>query len=289
MNSLYKTEQGKTEILGLYEEKLNDLNIQFVYKTVETRFGATNIIITGDQSKPPIIVIHGSNGCAPIALETYGDLKDSFCVYAVDVLAQPNKSAETRLSMKDDSYGQWMNEVISQLELNNVTLAGFSFGGLVILKTLINNEEKIKEVVLSAPAYIVNGNPLRALFKFFIPMKRYMKTGKSKYLDRFLDSAFTEKDDFAFEFLAQVFIHFEMDFSPVPIIKTHEASKIQTPITLIGAGQDIIFPGTKMIKRAKKIFPSLKQTLLLADSKHVQNAKDNAQIAKLIQKSMDRS
>ncbi|MFT5860321.1 MAG: hypothetical protein ACI865_002431, partial [Flavobacteriaceae bacterium] len=61
-----------------------------------------------------------------------------------------------------------------------------------------------------------------------------------------------------------------------------EASKIQTPITLIGAENDIIFPGGKMIKRAKKIFPSLKHTLLLSNSKHVQNKNDNSIIASLI-------
>ena len=137
MNSLFKSLSGKTEIIGLYDKKLAELNIQFVEKIIETSFGATNVLIRGDQSKPPLVIIHGSNGCAPIALETYSDLKDSFCLYAVDVLAQPNKSAETRLSMKDDSYGQWMNEVIDKLELKNVVhkkmkeltthIAGLSF------------------------------------------------------------------------------------------------------------------------------------------------------------------
>ena len=268
--------------MKLYDEKLTELNISYAHKLIDTDFGKTNIIVAGNQSKPSIILIHGSNGCAPVALETYSELIDSFSVYTVDVLAQPNKSAETRLSMKDDSYGQWMNQLIDSLALDNVTLAGFSFGGLVILKTLINNEHKIKEVFLSAPAYVVNGNPLTALIKFFIPMKRYMKTKKTKYLERFLDSAFTEKDDFAHDYLAAVFTHFKMDFTPVPVIKTTEASKIQTPITLIAAESDIIFPGVKMIKRAKKIFPSLKHTLLLKNSKHVQNKKDNLIISNLI-------
>lgn len=282
MESLYTSENDKQQILSLYDIKLAELNIQYTHRTIETSFGTTNVIVAGDPSKPPLLIIHGSNGCAPVALETYIDLMDSFSVYAIDVLAQPNKSAETRLSMKDDSYGQWMNEVIDSLKVENVTLAGFSFGGLVILKTLINDESKVKEVFLSAPAYIVNGNPLKALFKFFIPMKRYMKTKKTKYLERFLDAAFSEKDEFAYNSLALVFTHFTMDFTPVPVIKTIEASKIKTPITLIAAGNDIIFPGKKMIKRAKKIFPSLKHTLLLKDSKHVQNKKDNSVIASLI-------
>lgn len=282
MQSLYKSEKSKQEILKLYDKKLEELNIDYSYKVVDTSYGQTNIIVAGDPSKPPIILVHGSNGCAPVALETYIDLIDSFAVYSVDVLAQPNKSAETRLSMKDDSYGKWMNEIIDQLELNDVSIAGFSFGGLVILKTLIYNESKVKQVFLSAPAYIVNGNPIKALFKFFIPIKRYMKTQDAKYLQRFLDASFSERDEFAYQSLALVFNNFEMDFTPVPVIDSKDASRIQTPITLIGAAKDIIFPGAKMIKRAKKIFPSLRNTVLLEDSKHVQNKTDNQMISNLI-------
>jgi pimeloyl-ACP methyl ester carboxylesterase len=282
MQSLYKSEFGKNEILNLYNQKLKELEIEYKYRVIDTDFGKTNIIVAGDSTKPPLIIIHGSNGCAPIALETYPTLSKKFQIFAIDVLAQPNKSAETRLSMKDNSYGLWINELINKLELKNVTMAGFSFGGLIILKTLIQNESNIKEVFLSAPAFIVNGNPLIALFKIFIPMKRYIKTKKTKYLEKFLESLFSEKDEFAHNYLSKVFLYFNMDFSPVPVIKKEEALFIKTPITLIVAKKDIIFPGIKMMKRANKIFPSLKNTLLLEDSKHVQNRKDNTKIEKLI-------
>lgn len=282
MQSLYKSESGKNEILNLYNQKLKELEIEYKYRVIDTDFGKTNIIIVGDLTKPPLMIIHGSNGCAPIALETYPTLSKKFQIFAIDVLAQPNKSAETRLSMKDNSYGLWINELINKLELKNVTIAGFSFGGLIILKTLIQNESNIKEVFLSAPAFIVNGNPLIALFKIFIPMKRYIRTQKTKYLEKFLESLFSEKDEFAHNYLSKVFLYFNMDFSPIPVIKKEEALSIKTPITLIVAKKDIIFPGVKMMKRANKIFPSLKNTLLLEDSKHVQNRRDNTKIEKLI-------
>ncbi|MBL4593007.1 MAG: alpha/beta hydrolase [Flavobacteriales bacterium] len=282
MNSLYKSELGKKEIINLYNKKLNELDLEYRSKLIDTDFGKTNVIIIGDSTKPPLMIIHGSNGCAPIALETYPNLYKEFQVFAIDVLAQPNKSDETRLSMKDTSYGLWMNDLVNQLELKNVTLVGFSFGGLIILKTLIQNERNIKEVFLSAPAFIVNGNPLIALFKIFIPMKRYIRTKKAKYLEKFLATLFSEKDEFALNYLSKIFIYFNMDFSPVPIIKKEDAQGIKTPITLIAAKQDILFPGEKMIKRANKIFPSLKNTLLLEDSKHVQNRRDNTKIEKLI-------
>ncbi|MEH6618195.1 alpha/beta hydrolase [Maribacter arcticus] len=282
MQSLYKSETGKVEILNLYNQKLEGLNINYQYQDVETSFGKTNVIIVGDASKPPILIVHGSNGCAPIALETYSGLEVHFQVFAVDVLAQPNKSAETRLSMKNDDYGKWLHEVIDNLKLKEVTLAGFSFGGLVILKALEFKDANIKEVFLTAPAYLVDGNPLKALFKVFIPIKRYIKTKKVTYVERFLNELFTEKDAFAIEFLSKVFLHFKIDFSPVPNIKTQAAKSIKTAITLIAAKNDLMFPGEKMIKRANKIFPSLKKTILLEQSKHVQNSDDNKRIVNLI-------
>ncbi len=275
---MFKSKKGKSEILRLYDKKLESLNLDFEYLTVQTSFGKTNIIATGDPANPPIIIVHGSNGCAPIALETYANLHNTFRVYAVDVLAQPNKSADTRLSMKDDSYGKWMNEIIADLKIESITMAGFSFGGLIILKTLEYDESRIKEVYLSAPAYVVNGNPLKAIFKVFIPMKRYMKTKRIKYVEKFLSHLFTDRDEFAIEFLSKVFLEFEMDFTPVPVIDAKAAKEITTPITLFAAQNDILFPGNKMIKRATKIFPSLKKSTLLEHSKHVQNKEQNKQI-----------
>jgi alpha-beta hydrolase superfamily lysophospholipase len=226
--------------------------------------------------------VHGSNGCAPVALETYPNLSRKFRVYAVDVIAQPNKSAETRPSMKDESYGKWMYDIIMKLNLDSVTMAGFSFGGLVILKTLEHNESKIREVYLSAPAYIVNGNPLQALLKVFVPMKRFMKSKKTRHLEKFLSNLFTERDEFALAFLEKVIPGFEMDFTPVPLIDSRKAKNITTPITLFAAKEDILFPGKKMLKRASKIFPSLKESKLFEKSKHVQNKAQNKIIEEAI-------
>lgn len=281
---MFKSQKGKEEILQLYDAKLESLNVNYDYITLQTSFGITKIVATGNPKNPPIIVVHGSNGCAPIALETYSNLHKKYRVFAVDVLAQPNKSAETRLSMKDDSYGVWMNEIISILGISSVTLAGFSFGGLIILKTLEYNETSIKEVYLTAPAYIVNGNPFKALFNVFIPMKRYMKTKNVKYVEKFLSQLFTDRDEFAIEFLSKVFLEFEMDFTPVPIITAKKAGKITTPINLFAAQDDIMFPGNKMIKRAAKIFPSLRKSTLIEQSKHVQNKEQNEMIEREIMK-----
>lgn len=282
MTSLYKTPESKKEILALYQAKLESLNIDYTEEDVDTQFGLSHVIITGDAGKPPLILVHGSNGCAPIALDVYPNLAKHYQVFAVDVIAQPNKSAETRPSMKDASYGIWLNEVITALGLSNVTLVGFSLGGFIIWKTLLADESKIKQAYLIAPVGIVSGNPLRAILEMFLPMKRFIRTQNPHDLDRVLDALFSERDDFAAPFLEQVLPNFDLDFSPIPLIKEREAKRISKPITVIAAEHDLMGSGEKLLRRAKKLFPSLKQTKLLKGSKHVQSVQDNQRVETLI-------
>lgn len=280
--SLYNSPESKAVVLDLYDQKLNEWPHAYTIKDIDSTFGQTRIIITGDSNKPPLVLVHGSNGCAPVALSVYPNLIKHFCVYAVDVLGQPNRSAEVALPYKGSDYGQWLNDVLKKLNLEQVVLLGFSLGGMIITKALVEDQQRIKSAYLAAPAGIVSGNPLKGIFKLFLPMKKYIKTKKEVYLKQFLDAMFTEEDPFALAFMGAVLPNYKLDFSPIPNLSVKEAQGIQTPISVIGSGQDLIFPGAKMLKRAKKLFPNLQTALLLPTAKHVPNTTDNARIEALI-------
>lgn len=285
MNSFFDSKQAKKEVEELYQNKLDELSIGYEFLKIETSFGDTNLILTGQADKPPLVLLHGSNGCAPVAIEALIGLVKYYRIYAIDVVGQPNLSAGFRPSMKNDDYGKWMYEILTRLNIQKAILVGISFGGLISWKTLAFHEKRISKAFLIVPAGIVNGNPLKALWKVFLPMKLFKWRKDVKYVHQFLSALFTEEDNFAVSYLSKVFLHFDMDFSPIPSIKKEEAQKIRTPINIIGAKYDLFFPGEKMIKRARAIFPSLKEALLLENSKHVPNQEDNDRIVKLIQNS----
>jgi pimeloyl-ACP methyl ester carboxylesterase len=184
--------------------------------------------------------------------------------------------------MKDDTYGKWMYEILSRLGVRNALLVGISFGGFVALKTLMFDEKRIAKAFLIVPAGIVNGNPLKSLLKVFLPMKRYKKWKKIKYVRQFLGELFSEKDEFAEAFLSNVFLNYTMDFSPIPLITKKEAQDIKTPLTIFAAEKDLLFPGRKMLKRANKVFPSFTDGILLHNSKHVPSHQTNSNISTFI-------
>ena len=278
----FKSKEGRETILELYNQKINDLSVNYSEKLLETKFGTTNVIIVGDTNLPPLLLLHGTGGCAPQILDSFPNLASKYCVYAVDVLAQPNKSAENRLDMKSLDYGKWLIEIIIKLRLKEVSLVGFSFGGFISLKALEFNETSIKQAFLIAPVYIVNGNPLVGVFKMFLPLKKFIKTNNQKHIKKVMGALFSEYDDFALTYMSATFQHCNMDFSPLPIISRDTAKSIKTPITIFACEKDIMFPGKKMIKRAKRIFPSLEEVILLEGSKHVPNATNLKKTEKII-------
>lgn len=280
--SLYDSPAAKAAVIALYEEKLAQWPLPYQEQQVTTSFGQTHVIATGAADLPPLVLVHGANGCTPVALEVYPNLAQHFRVYGVDVPGQPNKSAEVALPYQGPAHGQWLNEVLEQLDLEEVVLVGFSLGGMVIMKALVEEEKRVKAAYLAAPAGLVSGNPFKAIFQLFLPMKKYIKTQQEVALKKFLAAMFTEEDPFALAFMGQVLPHYQLDFSPIPNLSAQEAQKIQTPITVIGSGQDLLFPGKKLLKRAQKIFPNLQTTLLLPNAKHVPNAADNKKIEELI-------
>lgn len=270
----FKSKKGKEKILTLYNQKLKELNIEYSEKLVETKFGLTNVITAGDFKNPALVLIHGTGGCAPQILDSFPNLASKYSVNAIDVLAQPNKSAENRLDMKSLDYGKWLIELIIKLRLKDVTLVGFSFGGLISLKALEVNEAPIKEVFLVAPVYVVNGNPFQNMIKMYLPLRSFIKTHNPEKIEKVIESLFTEYDDFAQEFMSSTFKYCHMDFSPLPTISKQSAQLIYKPINVFASEKDILFPGMKLISRTERIFPSLKQTFLLKGSKHVPSAKD---------------
>lgn len=61
MGSIYKSEKGRKEILLLYDRQLERLSVPLQDIYVDTSFGKTHIVETGNLSGVPLLVFHGGN------------------------------------------------------------------------------------------------------------------------------------------------------------------------------------------------------------------------------------
>lgn len=271
-------------MIRLYFQKLDELPIRYELMKIETTFGDTNLVITGPKEKPALVLLHDTNAFAPLAIEAMIGLINDFRIYAVDIPGHPNLSDEFRMNLKDNSYGEWMYEILSRLSIFNATLVGISLGGYITLKTLTFDENRIARAFLITPAGIVNSSRFMMALKLLFPIKWYRVTKNTKYVRHFFDNIYSETDEFAEAFLSMVTLNYGIDFSAVPSISKKEAAKVKTPLTVFGAEHDILGSGEIVLKRAKLLFSSMTDAVLLKDSKHVPSKDNYRDIADYIRK-----
>ena len=89
---IYKSKEGKIKSLDLYDKQLIKLNVPFSDIYVETSFGRTHLIETGNKTGKPLLVFHGGNSTTAYNLLLCHFLLNDFHVYAVATIGHPGKS-----------------------------------------------------------------------------------------------------------------------------------------------------------------------------------------------------
>ena len=270
MKSIYRSEKGKKEILDLYDAQLSRIACPYTDIYVDTSFGKTHLIETGDRQKDPLLVFHGGNATTAYNLLACDFLFRDFHIYAVDTIGHPGKSAETSLPASGYDYGLWAGEVIDALGFDRIRLFGGSFGGGIIAKTMCAVPEKVEKAVLYIPAGIRNAPAIRSADMMF-PMIMYWITKKDKWLRQcFLPMAITMDNvtDDIYQ-TAKLSIDYVKIKTAMPSdVDEDRMQKCLAPALVMAAERDCLFPGQGVIERAEKIIPNCR-TYLLRDRGHM--------------------
>ena len=230
MKSIYRSEEGKKRILELYDAQLSRLTLPYRDIYVDTSFGKTHLIETGNFDKEPLLVFHGGNATTAYNLLTCDFLFEDFHIYAVDIIGHPGKSAERSLPASGYDYGLWAGEVIEALGFEKIRLFGGSFGGGIIAKTMCVVPDKVERAVLYIPAGISNAPAIRT-------------------------------DDICQT--AKLSINYVKVKTAMPSnVDADKMKKCLASALVMGAEKDCLFPGPGVIRRAKRIIPNCKTCLL---------------------------
>ncbi len=168
----YKSEKGYQAITSWYDSLVNKFDFSYESITVDTRFGQTHMLVSGEPDAPPLILVQGVAGSAPLWRYQLRDFAPHFRVYALDTVGQPGRSDANPPSFLDDSYSHWLLDVLDALELENAHFGGISAGGWLVLRLGIFTPERVRKVVMIAPTGLVRARlPVKVLLKNVLPKK----------------------------------------------------------------------------------------------------------------------
>jgi pimeloyl-ACP methyl ester carboxylesterase len=284
---VYKSPEGEKVMLDLYDKQCAALNIEFEDIYVDTRFGKTHLIKTGNPDGKPLLLFHGGNSTAPYYLRDFLYLRDKYLIYAADTMGHPGKSAQTVLSAKNLEYGEWAADVIDGLGFEKMICMGGSYGGGVLVKLMCAAPQKVSKAVLLVPSGISNSSTASIIFSMGIPMALYIATKDEKWLKKAILPMAIKEDEIneeTFEMVRCTFKNVAVKAGMPSNASTEDMKNYTAPTLLIAGEKDVLFPGQKVIERAKTIMPNLK-THLMKDTGHmcVLSKKEYKGILKMIE------
>src|SRR6056297_1079743 len=153
---VYKSDKGKREVLAHYSNLIQGIQVPYRERYVDTSYGKTFMIETGQQTKQKVFLFHGSCSNSAMWFADLITLSKEFNCFAIDLLGEAGKSDENRLDLKSDDYAKWIDELLGTMSIEGVHLIGNSFGGWMALKFATTFPKQVKTLTLIATSGVTN-------------------------------------------------------------------------------------------------------------------------------------
>jgi pimeloyl-ACP methyl ester carboxylesterase len=274
---IFRNPEAQNRLDEWYRRFLGRVKAPTEHREVLTSHGPSHVLVAGHADRPPLVLLHGSLASSAHAAVEAGPLLERFRVYLPDLPGQSVRGPQVRLSLKDESLARWLLEVLDGLGLETFDIYGVSWGGFVALKTAATAPDRVQRLVLLVPAGIVTGSMWKGFTRIMLPMTLYRWFPSERRLRRFVEGLFTTWDDDWGHYMGDAVRGFVLDLRIPPLAHPESLRAFKGPALVVGADEDISFPGDRLITRAKELIPHV-ETELIPRCKHAPPVTDEFRV-----------
>ncbi len=260
--SYFKDKEASTQWFNNWISHLERINQkQYDKITVQTSLGKTWVYgLQTDKTELPALVIFPGFRTTSLIWDLDDGLsvfKDKFRVFMIETNGQPNLSDGFSPSIRSLDYGVWGREVLDQLGLERVIIAGASFGGLVCMKISIVAPDRVASAVLLNPGcfrFVSLG--WKNLYSNLLPILSTNKSNIRKFLDNVVFSkpdhaVSSEREELLVEYLEYVLNNYK-DKTEKPYYMKSQLDKVEVDTFMLVGKHDILIPFQKSVDNARK-------------------------------------
>ncbi|GKX30792.1 hypothetical protein SH1V18_32720 [Vallitalea longa] len=166
MVKVFKNQKGREQVLKSYDNLLELWDTDIEEVNLQTRYGITHCIKSGNKANPPLLMFHGvGDNSAVMWILNIKELAKHFYCIAVDTIGGPGKSIPNENFVKNKfNQVEWINEIVQQLQINNFNIVGISNGAYMAYNYLTHEKEKVNKVICLEGG-MVTGNPMISMLK----------------------------------------------------------------------------------------------------------------------------
>jgi esterase/lipase len=237
-------------------------------KVIHTSLGNTHIwtLMDFDPKKETLLVFPGARTTVLFwdLDRNLNALIDQVNIFLVETNGLPNLSEGHTPDIKGKGYGLWAQEIVDNLGLEKVFVAGASFGGLICMKMALVCPERIHTAFLLNPGCLQTFSlSFKNLYYNILPIL----SPTEKNVRKFLDQAILSFPNHVLSKEAeQLLVDYEVfaikrykDNTQKPYDMGKELHQVTVPVYLLLGEKDLLFPYKKSVDNAKNHIYSLKE------------------------------
>ncbi len=237
-----------------YDETLKLWKVSYEELYIPTANGTAHVIVSGPKNAAPLVLLHGMNASSTMWYPNMASLSKNHRVFAIDFILEPGKSSLKNDIESIENVTDWYEEVLAVLELDSFHLMGASRGGWMAVHFALNNQNKVKSLVLLSPAQTFMWiRPSVGLFKNIASLF----SSKDQQLTQSLESLSSNPAKISEVYIKQYQLGLEKNsdnkfVSSMQPFSNKELMSLQMPV-LVLIGDDDLINEQKTVEIANKL------------------------------------
>jgi len=240
-------------------------------RTIPTRFGSTHALISGPSKSPPVFLLHAAFNTGAIQWYPNVDrLAQDHRVVAVDFVGAPGLGQQTAPILDRMDCATWLSDVIKAFEVDSADLVGSSQGGWLALNLAVAQPERVRRMVLLAPAASLQ--PFRRTAILAIRLGPYTPAWTARPSLRAIFGTRHRVDDRIVHLLETSLRYFRFQERPVypDVFSDAELRSVRARTLVMIGDKEFIFDPLAALERAESLIADV-QVELLANAGHLLN------------------
>ena len=254
MNGIYKTPEGQRLIEEQYRRILGFWPVANRQFHIPTRHGDTLVIACGDESAPPVLLLHGSLANSATWIGDATTLAQSFHVFAIDIIGEAGFSAPSRPSLKSEAYARWLDDVMSGLGIGHAAFTGVSLGSWLALDYATRRPGRIDRMALICPGGV--GRQKIAILLKGVVLSLCGAWGKRKLRESILGRTAGDAPPAARkfgEFIALIHKSTRPRRDKLPVFDDATLKRLTMPVLAIVGGKDVFLDSSETRRRMEAL------------------------------------
>lgn len=270
----FRSEQAKAEYHALYTKRAKKWPVASETRIIETPSGQTLVRVSGQVTNPPLVLLPGSLATSLTWIPNIALLSAHFRCYALDSIYDFGLSVRRRKLAKPNDLVAWLDEVTTALSpKGKFHLAGLSYGGWLCSQFAIRYPERVRKLVLIAPAMTVLPVSLAVIFRALLT-RLSIPDFRRQFYYWFLNDAVQsgETGRSAVDEAVADWALAERCFRPMPtipatLVDDETWRKFNVPCLFLVGEHEKMYPAHKAVGRLNRLAPQI-QTKIIPHAGH---------------------